>query len=179
MCTFIIIIVAKAVNEFIAKFGLNNCKSIQSILTGVDSEIQDQLPIQDADPALLHNNSMLKEIESMKAENQALKGHLMRQLEEMRQENAELKRSLDQANASCVLVNDLKSQIKELKEKLEASKDVTVDLKIKHFNAIPKNLQQFHEQMRNGDDTLPPFSQLDIYRTNKSTKGAYCKRKAI
>ena len=77
------------------------------------------------------------------------------------------------------MVNDLKSQIKELKEKLEASKDVTVDLKIKHFNAIPKNLQQFHEQMRNGDDTLPPFSQLDIYRTNKSTKGAYCKRKAI
>ena len=52
------------------------------------------------------------------------------------------------------------------------------DLKIKHFNSILKNIKQFYEQMSDGDSVLSQFSELAIYKTHKSTKGAYCKRKA-
>lgn len=81
--------------------------------------------------------------------------------------------------ASCSLVTQLQNEVKELKNKLSTFEATEVDLQLKHFNAIPKSLKEFYKQMKNGDDHLPPFTSLETYKTNKSTKGAYSKRKAI
>ena len=50
---------------------------------------------------------------------------------------------------------------------------------IKAFNSLPKSLRDFYNQMENGSEELPKFSELIDFKTNKSTKAAYCKRKAI
>ena len=51
---------------------------------------------------------------------------------------------------------------------------------IKTFNSLPKDITAFYQQMKEGDDKLPKFENLpQAFKKNKSTKGAYSKRKAI
>ena len=164
-------------------------EDIRLVLTAVDDKIASMEKFSIEDDSEGCSIEMVRELKSAQAENLALKAHLMDQLEATRKENLVLKRSLEEANASIGLINELKEEIKELKQQLAASRTVThdqlaphgpiSDLKIKHFNSIPKNIKQFYEQMSDGDSVLSQFSELAIYKTHKSTKGAYCKRKAI
>lgn len=167
---------------FMEEYCLENKEGIRAILNAVDRQYQQQQQEEVRDDRV-GNNMLLKKLESAQFENQALKAHLLSQLEGMRQENRDLKRSLESSSATCALVNQLQSEVQELKTKLtllEAPvQPNTADLRLKQFNAMPKQLKQFYKQMKHGDDQLPPFSDLELYKTNKSTKGAYCKRKAI
>ena len=122
------------------------------------------------------DTAIMKELESVQAENQALKAHLVTQLEEMRMENAELRRNLEVANASSVLVSALKEEIKVLKDKLQTAESIpqphaAEDVPVKHFNSIPRNLEQFYDQMLNGDETQSRFSDLEEFKGKRSTKG--------
>ena len=47
------------------------------------------------------------------------------------------------------------------------------------FKLCSKSFINFYDQMENGTEELPKFSELGDFKTNKSTKAAYCKRKAI
>lgn len=84
----------------------------------------------------------------------------------------------------------LLKEIQELKRRLETemaknstgqacAQSTPLNSRIKVFNSIPKSLKDFYNQMENGTDELPKFSELGDFKTNKSTKAAYCKRKAI
>lgn len=179
------------VQEFTTHSGIERKENIRSILAAVDEhycQLEHPTAVQEDDQ--IGNSLLMKELQSAQAENQALKAHMIGQLEEMRRENLELKRSLEESNASCAL-EEMRRENLELKRRLDESnalvrervateeQDRTPDTKLKHFNAIPRSLKLFYDQMKHGDDKLPAFSELEMYKTNRSTKGAYCKRKAI
>jgi copper chaperone CopZ len=160
-------------------YGVYSKEGILGILNAVDGHQEKQ---QEQQEGVQVDSRLARQLQEAQAENQALKAHLLNQLDEMRRENNDLKKSLEISVASCSLVTQLQNEVKELKNQLskfEAPAHTEVDLQLKHFNAIPKSLKEFYKQMKNGDDHLPPFTNLETYRTNKSTKGAYCKRKAI
>lgn len=118
----------------------------------------------------------------------------MSQLEDVQKENDDLKRALNKMK-SCQSSHDeqvgmLLKEIQELESRLgtematkspgqTCSIRAPVNCRIKVFNSIPKSLRNFYDQMENGTEELPKFSELGDFKTNKSTKAAYCKRNAI
>ena len=101
--------------EFISEYipNINDKETIHSILSLVDAQIETHYHMDKnaAQDDRVCDTAIMKELESVQAENQALKAHLVTQLEEMRMENAELRRNLEVANASSFLVSALKEEI--------------------------------------------------------------------
>ncbi len=89
------------------------------------------------------------------------------------------------------MMSMLLKEIQELKSRLEtemakkspgqtcSAQSTPVNSRVMVFNSIPKSLRDFYNQMENGTEELPKFSELGDFKTNKSIKAAYCKRKAI
>ena len=142
---------------------------------------------------LPHSSKLLKEIEALRVENEALKVQLTKELDELKKENTTLKQKLRntelhysqsstkttnvsaelQTNESSVRIHNQPSQQSNTENELSGST-------IKHFNAIPKTLATFYEQMENGDDCLLKFECLpEVFKKNKRTKAVYSKRKKI
>lgn len=179
------ITVQGAVEKFIDEYLQchKEMKTIGCMLNTIDRSIANYRESNDRDQE--YSTEALKEL----AENQSLKAQLMSQLEDVKKENDRLKRGLDKMK-TCQSSHDeqvgmLLKEIQELKSKLEAKKSpgqtcsTHVNSQVKVFNSIPKSLRSFYNQMENGTEELPKFSELGDFKTNKSTKAAYCKHKAI
>ena len=193
-----IILVQGAVEKFIEEYlqGHREMKTIGCMLNTVDKSIANKYQESGGrdHESRGYSSEALKEMECLQAENQALKAQLMSQLEDVQKENDDLKRALNKMK-SCQSSHDeqvgmLLKEIQELKSRLETEKATKspgqtcstrapVNCRIKMFNSIPKSLRNFYDQMENGTEELPKFSELGDFKTNKSTKAAYCKRKAI
>ena len=194
-------LVQGAVEKFIKEYlpGHQQMKTIGSMLKAVDKNIAkmhqkstDQLQGE----SFGYSSEATKEMESLQAENQALKAQLISQLEDVKKENDHLKQTLETMKSSQSNHDEqvamLLKEIQELKGRLEAeiTKNSTDQVcaqltplsnRVKAFNSIPKIMRDFYNQMeiKNGSEEIPKFSELGEYKTNRSTKAAYCKRKAI
>lgn len=170
----------------------NTQKTIGCILKTVDKSIaskHQEVSDRMYSESNTYNSETIKELESLQAENQALKAHLLSQLEEVKKENDHLKQTLDTLRSSQSSHDEqvaiLLKEIEELKGRLEASNTSQGSVQLvrsdqtKAFNSLPKNLKDFYNQMEHGSEELPKFSELTDFKTNKSTKATYCKRKAI
>ena len=189
-------VVQNAVKEFAAIFITSDTstkKTIANILTSVDAEVSNHFQCDPPPPGTVEveNSILTRELKSLKDENLALKAHVAQQIQDLKRDNEDLKHNLQESHANTNLVDQLKSEIVDLKIKLATytANETTIqsatsvlddtEQKAKHFNAIPKDLEDFYSQMKEGDDHVPKFTELECYRLNKKTKGAYSKRKAI
>ena len=94
---------------------------IKSVDESIDAKLQAHDRLRD-DQTSTYSKEVMKEIESLQVENQALKAHLVNQLE-VKKENKELKERLDRVksseSSSSELVERLMKEVQELKSKLE------------------------------------------------------------
>ena len=111
--------------------------------------------------SLLH-----EEVKELRAENQTLKLQVASLVEEIKSIK----------NSSVVTSESVDRSVSN-----QASSEGTIpDNMAKAFNLIPKKLEEFHIQMKNGDSTLCRFDCIpDSFRKHTRTKGAYSKRKAV
>jgi uncharacterized coiled-coil DUF342 family protein len=162
--------------------------SLGQILQAVDSEVDKDTPEGTAATTspqpTAASQELIKEIESLRAENDALRGQLSLEIQELRKENTELKEKLRESPTSTtLLVNaapESQPQCQQSKSYSPESISDVSDATVKRFNSLPKSITEFFEQMKNGCEDFPKFTEIsDDLRKCKRTKASYSKRKAI
>ena len=176
--------------------GRTNIMSLGQILQAVDSEVDKDIYRPEETAATTSpqpttaSQELIKEIESLRAENDALRGQLSLEIQELRKENVALKEKLYASLTSKTLLANAapepQPQCQQSKSYSssgisapESSSDVP-DETVKRFNSLPKSLMEFFEQMKNGCEDFHKFTEIsDDLRKCKRTKASYSKRKAI
>ena len=180
-------------NIFMDKYlcGRTNYTSLGQILQTIDSEIDKEARCHQSSEATATTGTaqpsqeLIKEIESLRAENDALKAQLSLEIQQLKQENLSLKQKLHQVSTKHPAVTVPEPQYQKSRTtncEPESSNDPLSlpDATVKRFNSLPKTLTEFFEQMKNGCEDFPKFTEIsDDLRKCKRTKASYCKGKAI
>ena len=136
--------------------GRTNIMSLGQILQAVDSEVDKDIYKPEETAATTSpqpttaSQELIKEIESLRAENDALRGQLSLEIQELRKENVALKEKLHASLTTTTLylpmlplnLNHNADNPSPGISAPESSSDVP-DETVKQFNSLPKSLMEF------------------------------------